>query len=129
MYSSTVIEHFLSPRNAGELKDANGIGKVGEPGCGDQCLIFIRVCEDIIEDISYLVFGCGAAIASGSMTTELAKGKSISEALRLKEEHIIKALGGLPDMKEHCSNLGVAALQSAIEDYLVKQGRTIADFR
>lgn len=129
MYSSTVIEHFLSPRNAGELKDANGIGKVGEPGCGDQCLVFIRVCEDIIEDISYLVFGCGAAIASGSMTTELAKGKSISEALRLKEEHIIKALGGLPDMKEHCSNLGVAALQSAIEDYLVKQGRTIADFR
>ncbi len=128
MYSSTVIEHFISPRNVGELADANGIGSIGDPGCGDQCLIFIKVSEDIIEDISYLIFGCGAAVATGSMTTELAKGKTLSEALNLKEEHIIKALGGLPDMKEHCSNLGVAALRKAIADYLERQGRTIDEF-
>ncbi len=120
MYSSTVIEHFLSPQNVGELPGANGVGTVGEPGCGDQCRIFIEVHNDRIVDISFLVFGCGAAIASGSMTTALAKGKTLAEALALTEAQVIKALGGLPDTKEHCSNLGIAALQNAIADFLVK---------
>lgn len=124
MYSSTVIEHFLSPQNVGELPGANGVGTVGEPGCGDQCRIFIEVHNDRIEEIRFLVFGCGAAVASGSMTTALAKGKTLDEALALTEDQVIKALGGLPEAKEHCSNLGIAALQNAIADYLVKYGES-----
>jgi len=122
MYSDKVLDHSTSPRNARHMPDADGIGSIGEPGCGDHCMIFIKVRQEIIQDISFLIFGCGAAIASASMTTELAKGKRIIEALEIMDQDIIDALDGLPEAKQHCSNLGVAALQAAIKDYLIKQG-------
>lgn len=122
MYSEKVIEHFMSPQNAWYMPDADGVGKIGEPGCGDNCMIFIKVRDGIIQDISFLIFGCGAAIASGSMTTVLAKGKTLQAALKITEQDIIDALDGLPEMKQHCSNLGAAALHAAIQDYLIKQG-------
>lgn len=122
MYSEKVIEHFMSPQNAWYMPDADGVGKIGEPGCGDNCMIFIKVRDGIIQDISFLIFGCGAAIASGSITTVLAKGKTLQAALKITEQDIIDALDGLPEMKQHCSNLGAAALHAAIQDYLIKQG-------
>lgn len=125
MYSEKVVEHFVSPKNTGRMLDADGIGTVGEPDCGDNCMIFIKVREDIIHDISFLIFGCGAAIASGSMTTVLAKGKTLQEALQITEQDILHALGGLPEAKEHCSNLGASALHAAIHDYLAKSKTTI----
>ena len=118
MYSEKVIEHFISPRNVGRMLDADGVGTIGEPGCGDHCMIFIKVREDRIHDISFLMFGCGPAIASGSITTVLAKGKTLQEALQISEQDIIHALGGLPEIKQHCSNLGAEALHIAIHDYL-----------
>ena len=123
MYSEKVVEHFSSPRNVGHMPDADGVGEVGEPGCGDNCVIFIKLKEDIIWDICFLVFGCGAAIACGSMTTVLAKGKTLREALAITEQDVIEALGGLPEKKEHCSNLGVAALHAAIQNYLDNKDR------
>lgn len=116
-YTDTVIEHFMCPRNVGMLRDANGEGTFGDPGCGDSLNIYIKVVNDLIEDISFLVFGCPASVATSSMTTVLANGKTIEEALNITEEDIINALGGLPENKKHCSNLGVKALRSAIEDY------------
>ena len=124
MYSEKVIEHFTSPKNVGRMLDADGVGTIGEPDCGDNCMIFIKVRDEIIHDISFLIFGCGAAIASGSITTVLAKGKSLQEALQITEEDILHALDGLPEAKEHCSNLGAAALHAAIHDYLLKQENT-----
>lgn len=121
MYSDKVIEHFMSPHNAFYMPDADGVGTIGEPGCGDNCMIFIKVQNGFIHDISFLVFGCGPAIASGSMTTLLAKGKSIEVAMRITEQHVIDALGGLPEQKQHCSNLGVVALQAAIADFQKKR--------
>ncbi|CUH95345.1 hypothetical protein P22_1415 [Propionispora sp. 2/2-37] len=129
MYSEKVIEHFLSPQNAWYMPDADGVGRIGEPGCGDNCMIFIKVREGIIHDISFLIFGCGAAIASGSMTTVLAKGKTLQAALEITEQDIIDALDGLPEAKQHCSNLGTAALRAAIQDYLIKQGQTSEEYR
>lgn len=117
MYTETVIKHFTSPQNVGRIKDADGIGIIGEPGCGDNCVISIKVCDNIIADIRFLVFGCGAAIACASMTTELAKGKTIHSALEITEQNVIDALGGLPEIKQHCSNIGVAALRFAIQNY------------
>lgn len=128
MYSDKVIEHFMSPHNAWYMPGADGVGTTGEPGCGDNCMIFIKVQNEIIHDISFLIFGCGAAIASGSITTVLAKGKSIKTALQITEQNVIDELDGLPEAKQHCSNLGVAALQAAIKDYLVKQGRTLEEY-
>lgn len=121
MYSEKVIEHFMSPRNAGRIQDPDGVGMIGEPGCGDQCTIFIKVRDEIICDISFLIFGCCAAIASGSITTVLAKGKTLQEALQITEQDILNALDGLPEEKQHCSNLGAATLHAAINDYLSKQ--------
>lgn len=129
MYSEKVIEHFLSPQNAWFMPNADGIGAIGEPGCGDNCTIFIKVQEGVIHDISFLIFGCGAAIASGSMTTVLAKGKTIPAALKITEQDIIDALDGLPETKQHCSNLGAAALHAAIQDYLIKQGQPPEEYR
>lgn len=128
MYSGTVMEHFISPQNIGHMPDADGIGRAGEPGCGDNCVIFIKIHNEAIEDISVLIFGCGAAIACGSMTTVLAKGCSIRDALKITQQNIIDALDGLPETKQHCSNLGVSALQAAIRDYLRKQGETIKNY-
>ena len=128
MYSEKVIEHFISPKNTGRMLDADGIGVIGEPGCGDHCMIFIKVREERIHDISFLMFGCGAAIASGSITTVLAKGKTLQEALQITEQDILDTLGGLPEAKEHCSNLGAVALHAAIHDYLEKQGKVINEY-
>ncbi|MEN6565932.1 MAG: iron-sulfur cluster assembly scaffold protein [Veillonellales bacterium] len=128
MYSEKVFEHFMSPQNTGYMTDADGIGRIGEPGCGDNCMIFIKVREEIIYDISFLIFGCGAAVASGSMTTVLAKGKTLQAALKITEQNIIDALDGLPEAKQHCSNLGVAALRAAIQNYLSKQGQSIEEY-
>ncbi|MBN1036234.1 MULTISPECIES: iron-sulfur cluster assembly scaffold protein [Clostridium] len=116
-YSNLVIDHFMCPRNMGVLNDSNGEGSNGDPNCGDYLNIYIRVENNIIEDISFLVFGCPASIATSSMTTELAKKKTLEEALKITEVDIIDALGGLPENKKHCSNLGVAALKNAISNY------------
>ncbi|MDD4157297.1 MAG: iron-sulfur cluster assembly scaffold protein [Candidatus Cloacimonetes bacterium] len=117
VYTDTVIEHFRSPRNIGRMEDADGEGLCGDPGCGDFLTIYIKVLNEVIQDISFLVFGCAAAIATSSMATELAKGKTIESAMKITEDDIIDALGGLPENKKHCSNLGVKALRSAIENY------------
>lgn len=121
MYSNKVIEHFMTPRNVGTMVDADGEGSYGDPNCGDSLNIYIKVKDNIIEDISFLVFGCTASVATSSMTTVLAKGKTIEEALEIQEEDIVEALDGLPENKLHCSNLGVQALRSAIKDYLNKK--------
>ena len=117
MYSDKVIEHFMSPRNVGSIVDADGVGKFGDPNCGDSLTIYIKVKDNVIDDISFLVFGCTASVATSSMTTVLAKGKTLEEAMQIKEEDIVEALDGLPEAKLHCSNLGVKALRAAIEDY------------
>lgn len=121
-YSNKVLEHFMSPENVGTMIDYDGKGEFGDPDCGDSLTIYIKVKDDIIEDISFLIFGCTASIASSSMTTVLAKGKTIEEALKIKEEDIIRALDGLPEHKLHCSVLGAQALKKAIKDYLDKRG-------
>lgn len=123
MYSDTVMEHFTAPRNIFLMSDPDGVGTAGEPDCGDTFKMFIQVQGDRIANISFLVFGCCAAIACGSMTTVLAKGRTIEEALRITEQDVIDALDGLPEAKQHCSNLGVSALKAAIENYRVKEGQ------
>lgn len=120
MYSEMVMEHFTDPKNVGLMKDADSIGVIGDGDCGDQCVIFIKVDKGRISRCSFLVFGCAPAIASGSMTTVLAQGKTLEEALAISEEEILRALGGLPEAKAHCSNLGAAALHAAVEEYLGK---------
>jgi len=120
MYSEKVINHFKHPRNAYRMTDADAEGCVGDPACGDTLTIYIKVKDNIIYEISYLVFGCCGVIATSSMTTVLAKGKSLEEALSIKEEEIITALDGLPENKVHCSNLGVSALRKAITNYYDK---------
>ena len=120
MYTDTLIEHFMCPRNVGSMNDADGEGNCGDPGCGDFLTIYIKVKDGIIDDVSFLVFGCAAAIATSSMTTELAKGRSIEEAMKITEDDIVEALGGIPENKKHCSNLGVKALRNAICNYSKK---------
>jgi len=121
MYSEKVMDHFNNPRNVGEIPDADGIGSEGNPVCGDMMKIFIKVDEDKITDIKFKTFGCGAAIAVSSMITEMAKGKTLDEALAITKESVADALDGLPAQKQHCSNLGADALHKAIEDYKHKQ--------
>lgn len=118
MYNETILEHFRNPRHLGELSDANGVGTIGDPGCGDFLRIYIRIDGNVIRDISFLCQGCPAAIASGSATCELALGKTIREATQITEDIVSAHLGGLPGEKIHCSNLGIAALRYAIADYL-----------
>ncbi len=120
-YSKKVIEHFNNPRNMGEIKDPDGVGKVGNPICGDVMKVFIKVKDNKIADIKFKTLGCAAAIASSSMLTELAKGKTIKEALKITRMDIVKALGGLPEPKIHCSVLAQDALREAIKDYLSKK--------
>lgn len=122
MYSEKVIDHFKNPRNVGEIKDADGVGTVGNPVCGDLMTIYIKVKDDKIEDLKFKTFGCGAAIATSSMTTELAKGKTLEEALKITRGDVADALEGLPPVKMHCSNLAADALHAAIKDYQKKQG-------
>lgn len=119
-YSEKVMEHFANPRNVGEIKDASGVGEVGNPVCGDMMKFYIKVENNIIKDVKFKTFGCGAAIAVSSMVSEMAMGKTIEEALALTNEAVAKELGGLPPNKMHCSNLGADALHKAIEDYKQK---------
>ena len=119
-YSSKVMDHFTNPRNVGDIPDASGIGKVGNPICGDIMNMYIKVEGNVIVDAKFKTFGCGAAIATSSMTTELVKGKTIEEALKVTNRVVAEALGGLPKVKMHCSMLAEEALQSAIDDYLKK---------
>lgn len=117
MYSKTVMDHFRNPRNVGTIENANGVGEVGNPLCGDMMTIYLDVQDDVIKDIKFQTFGCGSAIAVSSMLTELAKGKTIEEASRITNKDVAEALEGLPKNKLHCSNLGADALQMAIKDY------------
>jgi nitrogen fixation NifU-like protein len=120
MYTDKVIEHFMSPRNVGSMIEPDGEGHFGEPECGDSLTIYIKVKDNIITEISFLVFGCVAAVASSSMTTELAKGKTLEEALKISDNDIANALDGLPESKMHCSVLGASALKNAIMNYYDK---------
>ncbi|MCZ7400215.1 MAG: Fe-S cluster assembly scaffold protein NifU [Candidatus Methanoperedens sp.] len=122
-YSEKVMEHFANPRNVGEIKDADGIGKVGNPVCGDLMWIYIKVKDNRLEDVKFKTFGCGAAIATSSMITELAKGKTLEEALKITRGDVAEALDGLPPIKMHCSNLAADGLHAAIKDYLEKTGK------
>jgi nitrogen fixation protein NifU and related proteins len=123
MYTDKVMEHFKSPRNMGEIPDADGIGTVGNPTCGDLMTMYIKVKDDRIEDLKFKTYGCGAAIATSSMTTELAKGKTLEEAMEITRASVADSLGGLPKVKMHCSNLAADALHAAIEDYREKTQR------
>ncbi|MCR3884911.1 MAG: Fe-S cluster assembly scaffold protein NifU [Methanothrix sp.] len=122
-YNEKVMDHFMNPRNVGMIEDPDGYGKVGNPTCGDVMEIFIRVKDDKIEDIKFRTFGCGAAIATSSMTTEMAVGKTVEEGMKITREDVAGELGGLPPNKMHCSNLAADALHMALEDYR----RKIAD--
>ncbi|MBR1779008.1 MAG: Fe-S cluster assembly scaffold protein NifU [Clostridia bacterium] len=121
-YSDKVMDHFSNPRNVGEIKDADGIGEVGNPKCGDIMKMYIKVADDRIIDVKFKTFGCGAAIATSSMATELIKGKTIKEALNLTNKAVMEALDGLPPVKVHCSVLAEQAIKSAIADYYQRQG-------
>jgi nitrogen fixation NifU-like protein len=120
MYSKKVMEHFTNPRNVGEIPDADGVGTEGNPVCGDVMQIFIKVKNNKIVDAKFKTFGCGAAIAVSSMVTEMVKGKTLDEALKISKETVAEALDGLPPQKMHCSNLGADALHKAIKDYKKK---------
>lgn len=122
MYSEKVMDHFSNPRNVGELEAANAVGQVGNPKCGDIMRVYMRIEDDIIKDIKFKTFGCGAAVATSSMATELVKGKSIDEALKLTNKAVAEALDGLPPVKMHCSVLAEEAIKSAISDYYKRQG-------
>lgn len=117
MYSEKVMDHFTNPRNVGELENANGVGQVGNARCGDIMRIYLKVENNIIQDVKFKTFGCGAAIASSSMATELIKGKSLDDALALTNKAVLEALDGLPEVKIHCSVLAEEAIRAAIEDY------------
>ncbi len=122
MYSEKVMDHFQNPRNVGELEDANGIGQVGNAKCGDIMKMYMKIENDTIVDVKFKTFGCGAAIATSSMATELVKGKTIDEALALSNKAVMEALDGLPPVKVHCSVLAEEAISAAIQDYYDRQG-------
>lgn len=121
MYTEKVMEHFTNPRNVGEIKDADGIGEVGNAKCGDIMRIYLKVDNDIITDVKFKTFGCGAAIATSSILTEMVKGKSLADARKISNQAVAEALGGLPPAKMHCSNLAADALHEAIKNYIEKK--------
>lgn len=123
VYSEKVMDHFMNPRNVGEIEDADGVGEVGNPVCGDMMTFYIKVRDGRLEDVKFKTFGCGAAIAVSSIVSEMAKGKTLEEARKITPELVAKELGGLPKNKYHCSNLGAQALNKAIDDYLARQGK------
>ncbi len=123
MYSEKVMDHFSNPRNVGEIENADGVGTVGNAKCGDIMKIFLKVENDVIVDVKFKTFGCGAAIATSSMATEMVKGKTLDEALQLTNKAVADALDGLPAVKMHCSLLAEEAVKAAIEDYMAKQGK------
>jgi nitrogen fixation NifU-like protein len=120
MYSEKVMDHFMNPRNVGEIKDADGVGTVGNPVCGDMMTFYIKVDDGRLEDVKFKTFGCGAAIAVSSMISEMAKGKMLDEAMKITNRDVADQLDGLPANKMHCSNLGADALHKAIEDYRLR---------
>jgi nitrogen fixation NifU-like protein len=124
VYSEKVMEHFRNPRNVGEIPDADGVGTVGNPVCGDMMTIYIKVKDNRVDDIKFKTFGCGAAVATSSMITELAKGKTLDEAMTITRSDVASSLGGLPTVKMHCSNLAADALHEAIKDYQKKEAKT-----
>jgi len=121
VYSEKVMDHFMHPRNVGEIENADGIGEEGNPVCGDMMTFYIKVKDNRLEDVKFKTFGCGAAIAVSSMVSEMAKGKTLEEALKITPAWVAEELEGLPKNKYHCSNLGAQALHKAIQDYLSKQ--------
>jgi len=133
MYTEKVMEHFANPRNVGEVENPDGVGEVGNPVCGDVMRITIRVRDGRIEDVKFKTLGCAAAIATSSITTEMAKGKTLEEALKITRDLVAQKLGGLPPQKMHCSNLAAEALRKAIEDYrarlLTKCGSPVGELR
>lgn len=122
MYTEKVMDHFENPRNVGEIENPDGVGQVGNPTCGDIMKIYLRVKDNVIEDVKFKTFGCGAAIATSSMVTEMVKGKTLDEAMQISNKMVAEALDGLPPQKMHCSNLAADALHAAIQDYQDKQG-------
>lgn len=127
MYSEKVMDHFANPRNVGEIENADGVGEVGNAKCGDIMKIFLKIDNDVISDVKFNTFGCGAAIATSSMATEMIMGKTISEALTLTNKAVTEALGGLPPVKLHCSVLAEQAVKSAVQDYYAKQGKELPE--
>jgi nitrogen fixation protein NifU and related proteins len=125
MYSDKVMDHFMNPRNVGEINDADGIGEEGNPVCGDMMTFYIKVKDNRLEDVKFQTFGCGAAVAVSSMVSEMAKGKTLEEAVKITPSLVAQELEGLPKNKYHCSNLGAQALRRAIRDYAKKKGITI----
>ncbi len=125
LYSDKVMDHFRNPRNVGVIEDADGVGEAGNPVCGDIMKIYIKVDGDIISDVKFETFGCGSAIASSSMATEMIKGKSVKKALELSNKAVAEALDGLPANKLHCSVLAEEAIKAAIEDYYSRSGKTL----
>ena len=125
LYSEKVMDHFRNPRNVGVIEDANGIGEVGNAKCGDIMKMYLKIEDDIVQDVKFETFGCGSAIASSSMATELIKGKPVSEVKELTNKAVAEALDGLPDYKMHCSVLAEEAIQSALEDYQKRTGKQI----
>ncbi len=121
MYSEKVMDHFMNPRNIGEIEDPDGVGEVGNPVCGDMMKFTIKVKDNRLEEVKFLTFGCGAAIAVSSMISEMARGKTLEEARQISNKQVAEELGGLPSNKMHCSNLGADALNKAIDDYMEKQ--------
>ena len=124
LYSEKVMDHFRNPRNVGVIEDANGIGEVGNAKCGDIMKMYLKIENDIVQDVKFETFGCGSAIASSSMATELIKGQPVSEVRKLTNKAVAEALDGLPDYKMHCSVLAEEAIQSALEDYERRTGKT-----
>lgn len=122
MYSEKVMDHFANPRNVGELADANGVGEVGNAKCGDIMRMYLKIENNTITDVKFMTFGCGAAIATSSMATELIKGKSIEDALKLTNKAVVEALDGLPPVKLHCSVLAEQAVKAALADYYTRLG-------
>ena len=122
LYSDIVMDHFMHPRNVGEIPDADGVGQVGNAKCGDIMKMYLKIKDNVIQDVKFETFGCGSAIASSSMATELIKGKTIDEALKLTNKAVVEALEGLPPIKVHCSVLAEQAVKSALSDYYRRQG-------
>ena len=125
LYSEKVMDHFRNPRNVGVIEDANGIGEVGNAKCGDIMKMYLKIEDDIVQDVKFETFGCGSAIASSSMATELIKGQPVSEVKKLTNKAVAEALDGLPNYKMHCSVLAEEAIQSALEDYQKRTGKTV----
>ena len=122
LYTDTVMDHFMHPRNVGEIKDPSGVGEVGNAKCGDIMKMYLKIKDNVIEDVKFETFGCGSAIASSSIATEMIKGKTIDEALAVTNKQVVDALGGLPAHKLHCSVLAEEAIKSAVKDYYDRNG-------